>query len=390
MGTDYAYLAQSLAALAGIPVRLYTEGKFQKLYHHIKFKPDLAILEEPNIFRSHLNVSYYMDENFLSYGLLRAKNDDVALIFGPVTQIAVDQRAAKDILRHIGEPQSRVQEILSYFSSMPAYPLRNFLQILCTINYFINGDRLDVSQLLIGNEEIPSIPSENLTPSSQSNVTHNTVELEARMLSDVQHGRVEEIQKLFREPSVGQAGTMANNTLRQQKNLLICTATLVTRAAIKGGLDYEVAFALSDNYIQKAELMSRYEDLVMLNTQMVLDFTQRVSRENSLTKNSDLLRKTRQYVLSRIDQPIRTEDLSRELGMNRTYLCSAFKREAGVTVTQYITKVKLDEAQRLLMVTNKSISEIAYYLGFSSQGYFQNIFKKELGITPGAYRQGQK
>lgn len=387
MSTDYAYLAHCLASLAGIPVRFYMDGKFQKLYHHTQFKPDLAILEEPNIFRSQQNVSYYMDENFLYYGLFRVTGQNVALILGPVAQITVDHRTAGNILRHMGEPQTRVQEILRYFSAMPAYPLRNFLQILCAVNYFINGEKLDVSQLLTGNEDFPPMPVEESTADSRHYTTHNTMELEARMLSDVQHGRVDAIRELFREPTGGQAGTMARDTLRQQKNLLICTATLVTRAAIKGGLNCEEAFALSDNYIQKAELMGRIEDLVRLNSQMVLDFAQRVNRENHLTRNSELLHKTRQYVLRHIDQPIRTEDISRELGMNRTYLCSAFREETGMTLMQYVTQVKLDEAQRLLQVTDKSISEIAYYLGYSSQGYFQNVFKKVLGVTPGKYRQ---
>lgn len=387
MQTDYHYLAQSLAALAGLPVRVYVEGKFQKLYHHIKFKPDLAILEEPNIFRSSANVSYYMDEQFLYYGLFRAKSDDVALIIGPVAQITLDNNTARDILRHIGEPLSRTQELLNYFASMPAYPLRNFLQILCTINYFINGDKLDLNQLLTGSEVFPPIPAEDALFNNRSTVTHNTIELEKRMLAAVQYGRIEDIQNLFREPPVGQAGTMANNAIRQQKNLLICTATLISRAAIQGGLSYEVAFALSDNYIQKAELLTNFEELVTLSTQMVLDFTQRVARQNNLVNHSELIRKARQYILKHIDQPIKTEDLARKLGMNRTYLCTAFKQESGMTVNQYITSVKMQEAKRLLDVTDKTIAEISYYLGFSSQGYFQNTFKKFFGMTPGTYRR---
>ena len=43
MGIDYEYLAASLSSLAGLPVRLYRDGEFAGLYHHTKFKPDLAI-----------------------------------------------------------------------------------------------------------------------------------------------------------------------------------------------------------------------------------------------------------------------------------------------------------------------------------------------------------
>jgi len=113
MSTDYAYLAHSIASLASLPVRLYRDGVFQGLYHHSKFKPDPAIPEEPNIFRSSDSVSYYIDENFLYYGLFRVKNDSAALLIGPVSQTPVSTSEAAKILRSMGEPAERARRLLS-------------------------------------------------------------------------------------------------------------------------------------------------------------------------------------------------------------------------------------------------------------------------------------
>ena len=387
MRTDYDYLAQSLAVLAGVPVRLSTDGLFRRLYHRTVFKPDLAIPEEPNIFRCEKNVSYYMDKNFLYYGLFRAKEDGIALLIGPVTQTTVNAKTAGNILRRMGESPARTAELQQYFSTIVTYPLRNFLQILCTINFFINGDKLDVSDLLLGNEEPP--PEQPLPQEAAAAVPqiHNTMELEQQMLSFVEHGRVEEIQALFRQPAEGRAGLLAGDVLRQQKNLLICTATLVTRAAIKGGLNAETAFVLSDLYIQKAELMDRYGELVRLNARMVLDFTQRVAAEKSGVHRSRLVRQARDYILAHIGEAITTQALAKELGLNRTYLCSLFVQETGTTVNRYVTEIKMAEARRLMDITAKSAAEIAEYLGYSTQSYFQRVFKKQFGMTPGEYRR---
>lgn len=389
MGTDYEYLAASLASLTGLPVRLYRDGRFCGLHHHTKFKPDLAILEEEKIFRNPGSVSYYMDENFLYYGLFRVRKNDVALIIGPVAQMAVNTTAVIRILRTIGESIQRAKELQDYLSALPAYPLRNFLQILCTVNYFINGEKTDVGELLLGGEEVLPIPvpMQEKVPDA---AVHNTMELEELMLSHVEYGRVDEIQALFQQPASGRAGKLAEDTLRQQKNLLICTATLVTRAAIRGGLDRETAFALSDQYIQKAELMSGCEALTRLNAQMVLDFTQRVNAAKSGIHNSKLVRHARDYILSHISELITTDALSRELGMNRTYLCALFVEETGQTINQYVTRVKMEEAKRLLEITSKSTAEIAEYLGYSTQSYFQRVFKKHTGMTPGEYRSHMK
>lgn len=384
---DYCYLAESLASLTGLPVRLYTTGKFVRLYYHTRFKPDLAITEEENIFQDPGNVSYYMDENFLYYGLFRSRRDDIALVIGPVVQTAVDHALAVRVLRGMGESIGRAGELVNYLSAMPAYPLRNFLQILCTVNYFLNDEKLDVGQLLLLEEPLSPVNIPPREPAAEQNI-HNTFELEELLLSYVEFGRTEDIQTLFQHPAEGRAGILASDALRQEKNLLICTATLVTRAAIRGGLERETAFALSDVYIQKAELLEDYAALTRLSAQMVLDFTKRVRAAKCGVHNSRPVRAARNYILEHISQPISTETLASALRMNRTYLCNLFARETGMTVNQYVTYVKMEEAQRLLRVTRKSIAEVGSYLGFSSQSYFQKVFKKCMGVTPGEYRAG--
>lgn len=387
---DYDYLAQSLAALSGIPVRIYVDGRFAGLHHHAKFKPDLAITEEANIFHNPGNVSYYMDENFLYYGLFRSIRDQVSLVMGPVSQVPVDRSLAVKILRAMGESVSRAGEIMDYFSAIPAYPLRNFLQILCTVNFFLNDEKLDVSQLLLTEGPQPAPPLAEAPAYGGRRTSHNTDEVEAIMLSCVEHGRVDKIQELFRRPIEGRAGTLAADALRQEKNLMICAATLVTRAAIRGGLDRATAFSLSDTYIQKAELMKDYAGLLRLNARMVEDFTRRVADVRCGAGASQLIRAAREYILLHLDGPITTEDISRAVGMNRTYLCKRFQEEAGMTVNHYVTAVKMDEARRLLEVTKKTPAEIAEVLGYSSQSYFQSVFKKSTGKTPGEYRAGGK
>ena len=120
---DYNYLAESLAALAGVPVRIYRDGRFLSL-HHTRFKLDFAITEEENIFKIAGDVGYYMDPNFLYYGLFRIRGEDIALVIGPVSPSPVSRNLARKILARMGEPVSRTQEVLDYFSVMPAYPLR--------------------------------------------------------------------------------------------------------------------------------------------------------------------------------------------------------------------------------------------------------------------------
>ena len=92
----------------------------------------------------------------------------------------------------MGEPVSRTQEVLDYFSVMPAYPLRNFLQILCTIQYFINGEKVSVSSFLLDEEDPPKLPVFYAPDMpAPEHFMHNTLELEERLLAVTKKSEVE-------------------------------------------------------------------------------------------------------------------------------------------------------------------------------------------------------
>lgn len=153
-----------------------------------------------------------MTDNFLFYGLFRAPKDGVTLVIGPVPHIQVDQRAARQILRSIGEPQSRSVEFLNYLHALPAYPLRNFLQVLCTINYFITGEKVSVSGLLMWDEQA-EIPEALIPDPAQYEVIHNTLDLERQLLAHVEFGETDKVRELFRKPAAGRPGRMARDGL---------------------------------------------------------------------------------------------------------------------------------------------------------------------------------
>lgn len=179
---------------------------------------------------------------------------------------------------------------------------------------------------------------------------------------------------------------IANDALRQLKNTFIVTATLASRAAIKGGMDAEDALSLSDDYIRKCELMVGVEPIVNLQYHMVLDYTRRVERVRLGKNPSKLLMQVTNYVQHNLSRPVDVDDLAKTLFISRSHLASRFKRETGMTLTDFILCEKVEEAKRLLRYSDKSLTLIADYLGFSSQSHFTRIFKKHSGKTPKEYR----
>ena len=83
------------------------------------------------------------------------------------------------------------------------------------------------------------------------------------------------------------------------------------------------------------------------------------------------------------------EKMAEEFYLSRPYLSARFKRETGLTLTDYILTEKTEEAKRLLRYSDKPAAAIGAYLGFSSHGHFIRVFKRYAGQTPNEYRAAQ-
>lgn len=80
-------------------------------------------------------------------------------------------------------------------------------------------------------------------------------------------------------------------------------------------------------------------------------------------------------------------DVAAKFGYNEGYLSHTFTRYTGMTLKQYILKLKMDEANRLLYDTNLSITEVAQAIGYRDVHNFSRFYKKYTGITPSDYRK---
>lgn len=87
---------------------------------------------------------------------------------------------------------------------------------------------------------------------------------------------------------------------------------------------------------------------------------------------------------------ITVEDVVKQIHCSSSSLMRRFKVETGMKVGDYITKCKIEEARELLVYGERSLAEISAYPGYSSQSYFQNVFKKQYGITSMQYRKQNK
>ena len=103
--------------------------------------------------------------------------------------------------------------------------------------------------------------------------------------------------------------------------------------------------------------------------------------------NSSQIDKAIEYIRKNIHQNISRSDIASSIYMNPEYLSRLFKKEKGISLSDYIIQEKLKIAASLLKGTNLSVSIIASNIGYTNFSYFTQVFKKVYGMSPSEYRQ---
>jgi len=104
------------------------------------------------------------------------------------------------------------------------------------------------------------------------------------------------------------------------------------------------------------------------------------------TQHKDLVERTIDYLKSSYHRDITLDDVSNAVFMSPRYLCGIFKAESGMTIFEYITKLRMEVARDLLN-SNRKISDIALSLGYNNVQSFFRFFKKYHKMTPVQYRK---
>ena len=386
---DLRYICTVLGNLSGMPIRLFRDGE-QVFYHSlVKLPADPMKVCAGELMAITEHVGYYITPDFYYFGVVNSGR--FKLIAGPASQVGGGERELRELAFRADVPPERMSEFVAAMRAIVAMPLESIIQMLCAVNFMLNGEKLEMKDVTIYDAEQRRLRSMaerqqfNARLSGSTSGAHNTLDIEREILRIVQRGDVEALESWAATAPAVVGGVIASDQLRQIKNTFIVTCTIVSRAAITGGMEADDAFALSDSYIRKCELLRSPERISNLQFHMIADYTGRVARLRS-AGNTELTLKVANYVQHHLCERISVEAMAKELYISRPYLSERFKAESGESLTDYILREKVSEARRLLEYTDKSLTSISSYLGFSSPSHFSRVFRKYAGCLPGRYR----
>ncbi len=159
---------------------------------------------------------------------------------------------------------------------------------------------------------------------------------------------------------------------------------LVTRAACEAGAPRnrvaEIVFrTLPKLSVDHAEVIHVLKDAVYQAVLLV--------PEEKDSGRLRIIRQAEKYVRENLDGELSLQNVAGHVYLSPAYFSSLFKQMKGQPFTQYVNKLRVDNAKELLADESLSVRYIARHSGFADASYFTRVFKNVMGMTPGEYRQ---
>jgi len=391
MNIDTNYIIRKINDMSGVPIRIYKGDELLLFQSIVPLKYDPFILCKNEVFDSGLPIGYFLTKEFDYYCFLRFETDKV-LVIGPSRLSDLTEQEIRLFAFSLNVPNEEYEEFRLGIRSIIHMPLDSLLQILSTLNYVLNNEKIELEDIKIIESSQDRItdnfnydyaesriyPTEEIALSDR----YKAYQVEQLLCEYIRHGDVAGFLNWCETAPSLRTSVLSKDYLRHLKNTFIVSATLFSRAAIRGGMDAEDAISLSDNYIQKSEQINLPNEITELQFHMVRSFATQVEKLRLERIDSEIKRRVYAYVQKNISMPICSEDIAKALFMSRSHLSTVFKKTTGINLNDYIHIIKISEAKHLLTYSDKSILQISNYLGYSSQSYFCNIFKKYTALTP--------
>ena len=114
--------------------------------------------------------------------------------------------------------------------------------------------------------------------------------------------------------------------------------------------------------------------------------TEKRLKENPQFSDNDLNMKIINYLYQNSTESISVEQIAKHMHFSRSYISHTFKKNNGISISEYLCNIRLSNAETLLTTTNLPISVIASEVGFNDYNYFSKLFHKQYGLSPKEYR----
>ena len=212
-----------------------------------------------------------------------------------------------------------------------------------------------------------------------------TWELGTRLMVEVQAQDINAARKSLRELLNVIARESGPDGFDELKLRTFQTLTNVNRAAYHAGASPDRLFDVNARLIDELIKVKNVRQLRTLAARLMTSAVAAIPERDHVV--SQRLGKAVEYIRSHCTEPITRDQVAEIAGCSPSHLSVLFSTAMGRTFKDVVLGYRMDRAKELLHQRDKTVTEIAFEVGYRDPGYFATAFKRITGITPGQYRK---
>lgn len=372
---------------------LYNSQSF--IMENATIEPDLMYQRLSGTF---LNFSVapallFVHKTLLMSGMIVNRTTGEYAFIGPVPSPLATEKDFRDyfFMSDLGEDATHL--MTNYLKASRTFTIEDFQELLININLIINGE-------ILKSNEIESIYDRqqqtreklarqlyNKEDDNPDNETQLVVEdFNKKLQYCVTNGDAESLKNLLYQMSsipYKEGNITSPSEIRTE---VIGAIFVGHEVAARAGVALDELERTKQYYLMQVNAAPTAESIKNISTSALIEFTEIVAANKKTTSSNPTIERAIVYINANITSKLLAADIAKALNISENYLFSKFKAETGKTLTQYINEEKVKKSMYYLTFTDKTLSQISYHLSFSSQSYFQTVFKKITGMTPAQYR----
>ena len=357
------------------------------------FKDMLSTIEPFKVYK--LDNSFKL--NYI-YFLLPDAVDETIMSIGPYLSSSIGHRQILEIGEKLAIAPNKSIILEDYYLSIPVINETSHLFVMLDafceqiwggssafevveVNRELQADETPI------NKSVGSSEAEDIFV--KMSIMEKRYDFENEFIRAISRGQLQKFNMILAGFDSAVIERRLSDPLRNIKNYAIILNTLSRKAAESGGVHPIYIDSLSSSFASKIEQTGTVAEMQELMQDMFRSYCRRV-RKHSMRNYSSTVQKAIIYIESDLSANLTLSVLADAQNVSAGYLSTVFKKETGMTVTEFINSKRVKHAIYLLTTTKLQIQTVALHCGIMDVQYFSKVFKKYTGKTPREYRASVK
>lgn len=343
------------------------------------------------------NTVYRITDDFCCcyiFMVLPDTEEKSVMVAGPYIKTEMTYQTLIELAEKNSVPSRMFTDIEKYFGNITCINDERYIATVCNSLAEImwgGDDKYTVEEKTLSEninidfEPIAALKQKTDDPVLSVGILEERYAAENRMMQAVSQGNSHTVEQLFSNASNLVFEKRADDPLRNMKNYLIISNTLLRKAAENGFVHPYYIDSVSTDFARKIEQANTVSETSLLMREMAKKYCSLV-KTHSMKKYSPFVQKIITTIDSDLTTDLSLKNFARMLNVNASYLSVLFKKETGKTLTEYVSQKRIEHAAYLLRTTKLQVQTVAQHCGIYDVNYFAKIFKKITGKTPKDYR----